>query len=106
MSEQSLNTVLNDEISIKDIINFLIEAWKIIFLTSLFGIVGSTVYLWVAPNQYQSTAQISVNNNNANPLGISIEYPNLLMIRLKLSITYLSEEILRLNTFIASADKR
>jgi uncharacterized protein involved in exopolysaccharide biosynthesis len=101
MSEQSFNPTPTDEISLKDIIDFFIESWKTIVLTSLLGIVGSTVYLWVTPNQYQATAQIQMaqisannnNNNSTNPLGVNIEDPTLLMARLKLPTTYLSREI-------------
>lgn len=103
MSEQSYNPNPEDEISLKDIIDFLIDSWKIIILSGLLGIIGSAVYLWVTPNQYQATAQIqmaqiSTNNNNNNnyntsPLGVNIEDPNLLMARLKLPTTYLPQEI-------------
>jgi capsular polysaccharide biosynthesis protein len=98
MSEQSFSPSSEDEISLKDIIDFLIESWKTIILTGLFGIVGSTVYLWTVPNQYQATAQIqigqySTNDNSTNPLVINIESPNLLVARLKLPSTYLAKEI-------------
>ncbi len=98
MSEQSFNTISEDEISIKDIIDFLAESWKSIVLTGLLGLIGSIVYLLMIPNQYQATAQIqmaqiSTNNNNTNPLGVNIEDPNLLMARLRLPSTYSNQEI-------------
>jgi LPS O-antigen subunit length determinant protein (WzzB/FepE family) len=97
MSEQSYSPIPEDEISLKDIIDFLVESWKTIVLTGLLGIVGSTVYLWVTPNQYQAIAQIQMAqisaNNNTNPLGVNIEDPYLLMARLKLPTNYASEEI-------------
>jgi LPS O-antigen subunit length determinant protein (WzzB/FepE family) len=98
MSEQSFNTISEDEISIKDIIDFLVDSWKSIILTGLLGLIGSAAYLWVTPNQYQATAQIqmaqiSTNNNNTNPLGVNIEDPNLLMARLRLPSTYSNQEI-------------
>jgi uncharacterized protein involved in exopolysaccharide biosynthesis len=100
MAEQSYIPIPEDEISPKYIIDFLIESWKTIILTGLLGIVGSTVYLWVTPHQYEATAQIQMaqisannNNNNTNPLGVNLEEPNLLMARLKQPTTYLSKEI-------------
>ena len=98
MSDQNINLSIEDEISLKDIVDFVVESWKTIALTGLLGIVGSVTYLWVTPNQYQATAQIqiaqiSASNNNTNPLGINIEDPNLLMARLKLPTTYSDQEI-------------
>ena len=102
MSDQNINPNFNknieDEISLKDIVDFLVESWKAIVLTGILGLVVSIAYLWVAPNQYEATAQIqmaqiSANNINTNPLGVNIEEPNLLMARLKLPTTYSAEEI-------------
>jgi capsular polysaccharide biosynthesis protein len=103
MSDQNFNPNFNsnieDEISLKDIVDFLVESWKAIILTGLLGLVGSIAYLWVTPNQYQATAQIQMaqisanSNNNTNPLGVNIEDPNLLMARLKLPTTYSPQEI-------------
>ncbi len=104
MSDQDINPNFNsnneDEISLKDIVDFLVESWRVIILTGLLGLVGSIAYLWVTPNQYQATAQIqmaqisaSSNNNNTNLLGVNIEDPNLLMARLKLPTTYSAQEI-------------
>lgn len=98
MSQQSFSPSPEDEISLKDIIDFLIESWKAIILTGLLGIVGATVYLWVTPNQYQASAQIqigqySANDNTVNPLVVNIEPPNLLLARLKSPATYLAKEI-------------
>lgn len=104
MSEQSFNQSFEDEISLKDIIDFLIESWKAILVTGLLGVLVSATYLIVTPNQYQATAQIQMaqistsnnnnNNKNTNPLGVNIEEPNLLMARLKLPTTY-SDEVIR-----------
>jgi capsular polysaccharide biosynthesis protein len=98
MSEQSFIPSPEDEISLKDIIDFFIESWKAIILTGLLGIVGATVYFWVTPNQYQATAQIqigqySVNDSSTNPVVVNIESPNLLLARLKLPATYSTKEI-------------
>jgi capsular polysaccharide biosynthesis protein len=98
MSNQNINSNIEDEISLKDIIDFLVESWKAIILTGLLGFVGSIAYLWVTPNQYQATAQIHVAqisanyNNNTSPLGINVEDLNLLIARLKLPTTYSAQE--------------
>ncbi len=98
MSEHSFNQPLEDEISLKDIIDFLMESWKTILGLGLLGLLGSAGFLAVTPNQYEATAQIqmaqiSANNNNTNPLGVNVEEPNLLMLRLKLPTTYSAAEI-------------
>ncbi len=106
MSEQSFNQSFEDEISLKDIIDFLIESWKAILVTGLLGVLVSAAYLIVTPNQYQATAQIQMaqisasnnNNNNTNPLGVNIEEPNLLLARLKLPTTY-SDEVIKACAF-------
>ncbi len=100
MSEQSFNQPLEDEISPKDIIDFLMESWKTIIGVGLLGLLGSVGFLAVTPNQYEATAQIQMaqisarnNNHNDNPLGVNVEEPNLLMARLKLPTTYSAAEI-------------
>lgn len=108
MSEQLYSPIFKDEYSLKDIIDFLVESWRTIVLTGLLGIVGSALYLWATPNQYQATAQILMaqisthnnnnfnnhnNNNNTISLGVNVEDPNLLIVRLKLPTTYSSKEI-------------
>jgi capsular polysaccharide biosynthesis protein len=97
----NFNSNIEDEISFKDIIDFLFESWKAIVLTGILGLLCSIVYLWVTPNQYQAKAQIqmaqtsanNINNNTTNHLGINIEDPNLLMARLSLPTTYSAQEI-------------
>ena len=95
----NFNSNIEDEISLKDFIDFLVESWKAIVLTGILGLVGSIAYLWVTPNQYQAIAQIQMaqivanSNNNIYPLGINIEDPNLLIARLKLPTTYSTQEI-------------
>ena len=106
MSDQNINSNINsiieDEISLKDIVDFLVESWKAIALTGLLGLIGSIAYLWVTPNQYQATAQIQMaqisannnnNNNNTNPLGVNVEDPNLLIARMKLPSSYSQESV-------------
>jgi capsular polysaccharide biosynthesis protein len=101
MSEQSFNQPLEDEISLKNIIDLLKESWRIILGAGFIGLLGSMTFLVITPNQYEVVAQIqmlqiSSNNssgNNANPLGVNIEEPNLLLARLKLPTTYGAAEI-------------
>lgn len=98
MSEQSFNQSLEDEISLKDIIDFLIESWKAILATGLAGLLGAVGFIAVTPNQYEATAQIqmmqiSSDNNNTNPLGVNVEDPNLLIVRLKFPSSYDLNEI-------------
>ena len=98
MSDQNLNPSIEDEISLKDIVDFVVKSWKTILATGILGILGAVGYIFVTPNQYEATAQIqmaqiSANNNNTNPLGVNIEDPNLLMARLKQPTTYSAQEI-------------
>jgi capsular polysaccharide biosynthesis protein len=103
MSEQSFNQPLEDEISLKDIIDFLVESWKAILATGVLGVLAGGTYIAVTPNKYEATAQIEMakinsnsnsnsnsnnNNNNNNPLGLNIEDPNLLIARMKLPSSY------------------
>jgi capsular polysaccharide biosynthesis protein len=97
MSEQSFNQSLEDEISLKDIFDFLMESWKTILGVGLLGLLGAVGFLALTPNQYEASAQIQMAqisaNNNTNPLGINIEEPNVLMARLKMPTTYSATEI-------------
>jgi hypothetical protein len=105
MSEQSFNSTQEDEISLRDMIDFLVESWKIIVITGILGLFSSVAYLLITPNQYQATAQIQMaqisaninnnnnNNNNTSPLGINIEEPSLLIARFKLPSNYSTQEI-------------
>jgi len=111
MSDQNINPNFNsnieDEISLKDIVDFLVESWKTIFATGVLGLLGAITYIVVVPNQYQATAQIQMaqisanynnnnnnnNNNNTNPLGVNVEDPNLLIARMKLPSSYSQESV-------------
>ncbi len=102
MSEHSFNPGCEDNISLKEILDFLFEYWKLIVINGLLGVLISAGFLIVTPNQYQATAQIQMAqiqiaqisaNNNPNPLGVNIEDPNLLIARSKLPSTYSVEVI-------------
>jgi LPS O-antigen subunit length determinant protein (WzzB/FepE family) len=97
MSDQNFNPSIDDEISLKDIVDFIVESWKTILATGILGVLGAVGYILVTPNQYEATAQIQMaqisannnnNNNNTNPLGVNVEDPNLLIARMKLPSSY------------------
>jgi len=102
MSEQSFNQPLEDEISLKDIIDFLMKSWKTILGVGLLGLLGSLGFLAVTPNQYQATAQIQmaqINStgdiiNSRSPTGINVEPPSLLIARLSLPSSH-SEKVIK-----------
>ena len=97
MSDSYSNQAPEDEISIKDIVDFLLESWKAILATGIVGLLGAAGFIVFTPSQYEATAQIQMAqiapNNNSNPLGVNVEDPNLLMARLKLPSSYTEDEI-------------
>ncbi len=98
MTEQAFNQRSEDEISLRDITDFLVEFWRLIFLAGLLGVVTSVGYLIVTPYEYQATAQIqlaeiSVGNKLNNSGKVHVEDPNLLIARLKMPTSYSVETI-------------
>jgi len=84
---------IEDEISIKDIIDFLIEHWKTILGFGVAGLITALMFAFLMPSQYEAKAQIKmaqigVNNNNVNPLGVNVEEPALLIARMKLPTSF------------------
>jgi uncharacterized protein involved in exopolysaccharide biosynthesis len=93
MSDQNLNPNFNsnveDEISLKDIVDFLIESWKTIFATGILGLLGAVTYIVVTPNKYEATAQIQMAQLSSGGIaGTNLEDPNLLIARMKMPSTY------------------
>jgi uncharacterized protein involved in exopolysaccharide biosynthesis len=93
MSDQNLNPNFNsnieDEISLKDIIDFLIESWKAIVATGVLGLLGAFTYIVVTPNKYEATAQIQMAQLSSGGIaGTNLEDPNLLIARMKMPSTY------------------
>ena len=84
MSEQSFNPALEDEISLKDIIDFLVESWKSILVTGVLGVLGAITYITVVPNMYQATANIQM----AKVAGTDVELPAILIEKLKMPMYY------------------
>ena len=84
MSEQSFNQPLEDEISLKDIIDFLVESWKSILATGVLGVLAAGTYIAVTPNMYQATANIQV----AKVAGTDVESPAILIEKLKMPMYF------------------
>jgi LPS O-antigen subunit length determinant protein (WzzB/FepE family) len=84
MSEQSFNTISEDEISLKDIIDFLVESWKTIVLGGVVGGLLGLGYGLIAPAKYQATANIQV----AKVAGADVEAPAILIDKLKMPMYY------------------
>lgn len=102
MEDQKINSIFENEISHKDVIDFLKESWKMILLTGILGLLGAATFIFVTPNKYEATAQVQMaqignnnnnNNNNLSPLGFNVEDPNLLIARLKLPSSYSQESV-------------
>lgn len=58
MSDQLLKHSSEDEISLKDIISFFGEFWKIILGVCVISMLGAVVFFAVTPDKYQATALI------------------------------------------------
>ena len=85
-SENHTN-IIPQEISLLDVLRFIKNAWKMIAIAALAGIVLSIAYLAVVPRQYEASVQIvmaqfPVANSATNPLGVSVEDPALLITRM------------------------
>ncbi len=93
MSEQSFNQPLDDEISIKDIIDFLSESWKVMALSGIVGGLLATGYAFITPPKYQATANIQV----AKVAGSDVEDPSMLVEKLKMPMYYSTESYLACN---------
>lgn len=85
------------EISLVDIIDFIKKAKKTMVLFGILGIVIAALYIVIAPNQYEATAQIKMAQisitNPTNPFGTTVEDPNSLIARMQLPTNYSSEVI-------------
>ncbi len=87
MSEQSFNRILEDEISLKDILDFLIGSWKTIMLGGVIGGLLGLGYAVTTPANYQATANIEVGK----VAGADVEAPAVLVEKLKIP-TYYSQK--------------
>ncbi len=97
MSEQSFQQITDDQISLRDIVNFLLESWRAILATGIIGVLAALGFVVITPSQYEATAQIQMAqiaiSNNTNPLGANVESPSLLMARYQIPSAYTLEEI-------------
>jgi capsular polysaccharide biosynthesis protein len=97
MSEQSFNSIQDDEISLKEIIDFLIESWKTIAAVGVLGLLSAVTFIFVTPSQYEATAQIRMaqidSGNTTSPLGANLEDPNTLISRMKLPTAFSEKEV-------------
>ncbi len=84
MSEQSFNTISEDEISLKEIIDFLAESWKKILLGGVAGGFLALAYGLIVPAKFQATANIEV----AKVAGTDVEAPAFLIEKLKMPMYY------------------
>ncbi len=97
------NAVEESEISLIDILRFLKSAYKTLIVFGVLGITLSIAYLAITPKQYEASAQIVMaqistannnnNNNNNSPLGINIEEPALLILRLSTPTSYIPKTL-------------
>lgn len=86
MSKQPLKQYVEDEISMKKFIDFLMESWKVIVVCGFFGLLGSVGYVLVSSDQYMATAQIQLmrlSDRATTFQGLIVEDHNQLFIRLK-----------------------
>lgn len=96
---------LEQEISIRDMIDFFKNSWKTITIFGVLGLICGIFYIWITPNQYQASAQIQMaqfagnsgNSNSVNsimsPIGVNVEDPARLISRLQFPTTYSDEVI-------------
>jgi capsular polysaccharide biosynthesis protein len=82
------NNILDQEheISLLDILLFLKRSWKIITAFGAVGLIVAVIYLLTIPKQYQAIAQIQMARinfqSNIFPLGVNIEEPSMLILRI------------------------
>ncbi|QWD81923.1 hypothetical protein [Polynucleobacter sp. MWH-S4W17] len=78
------------EISLLDILIFLKGAWKVVSLMGLVGLVVSSTYLIITPNQYEAIANIAMARvpTDKNPLGVNIEEPQALINRMSVPSSF------------------
>ena len=90
MSDQNVSQSIESEISLRDIVDFIVESWKTILATGIVGILGAVGYIFITPNQYVATAQIQVAQITlGNPtVPINIEDPNALIARMRFPTSY------------------
>ncbi len=88
MSKLSNSQIFDEEISIGDIINFLIGSWKSILTVGVVGFLGALSFIWVMPSQYEAKAHIKLTQiyayDKSNGLVKNLETPSSLIARFKI----------------------
>ena len=100
LQQSEIQSQVDDEISLIDILRFLKSAYKPIAIFGLAGLALSITYLALTRSQYEARVQIAMaqigaanNNNNISPLGVNIEEPALLISRLSYPTSFTPEAI-------------
>jgi LPS O-antigen subunit length determinant protein (WzzB/FepE family) len=98
MTNQQHQSDTEAEISLIDILRFLKGVYKTILILGAVGLAIAVVYLTVTPKQYEASAQITMAqigsaNSRLSPLGVNIEEPALLIMRLSSPASYTPEAI-------------
>ncbi len=102
MSKNTHQQMPQEEISLTEIIKFLLDTWRTILVFGVLGFMSSVAHLLVTPKHYEAIAQIQMaqintsnnhvrnlsNSNNSYPLGVNIEEPNLLLARMRVPSSY------------------
>lgn len=80
------------EVSLKDILEFLVRSWKTLMIMMILGLLAAIVYIAVTPKQYEAVAQIKMAQisliSPTNPFGVSVEDPSSLVSRMKFPTNY------------------
>lgn len=87
MSENFLNKPLEDEVSLREIIDFLLDSWKTIAISGLVGGLLATLYAFVLPPKYYASASIEV----ATVAGNEVESAVSLLEKIKLPMYFSAE---------------
>jgi uncharacterized protein involved in exopolysaccharide biosynthesis len=94
--------VEDTKISFIDIYVFIQKSWKTVLAFALLGLISAAIFLLLTPKQYEALAQIKMaqlsipnnsNNSNDKTLGINIEEPRALILRMRLPTVYDQEAI-------------
>lgn len=87
MTAQLPNKPIEDEISLREIVDFLLKSWKIIAFSGVVGGLLAAGYVLVTPPKYHASANIQVGK----VAGVEVESPGVLVEKLKLPMYYSSK---------------
>lgn len=97
MSKLTYDQSLSDNITFRDIANFLTESWKLILSLVFSGLLYALFFLWSTPSQYEAVAQIKIaqmySSKNPDRLGLNLEDVSELLARMKVPSYYSDGEI-------------